>query len=507
MKNVCNGFFNKIKNLWKRPDWFFDLLVALTVAFLSCLFGSTSLSPLFPATNYDFANLDSNFFLYSSYLLLQGRVPYLQVYDHKGLYHLAVDCLGLLIGGRYGVWFLEIVYSFVSILFLLRTVRIVSENSGRIYGLALAIFLILRATVGVGNLEGEWVLPFVSLFVFFYAKALVSSKKRYFLWGSFFMGLEVGLSLNSRPLDAIWGGAGAVYYLIYCLRHQKNRDLLFNASMAILGCALPFAVIFPLALQGGYLSAMEEAIWVQGSSYAWRSDTPVTTWFCRLMIFLYLLAVIGLFVLEQKKNSQKKEIAIFFLSIAVVTSLIYLPVIRYYNYIWSGLTFYAVSLSYSFLYLDGIVKKVSLSKVFMGFCLFAYLMWDVCSTGFYYGNGLWDFSYASSKALEADIVNTIPQTDRETQGQVFALNCDAAVYLDGDIIATERYFCSQSWWNADNPEVNPEVRSYLTSSSRPKWLVASTEEVTQVDYGDLIAAYYQTTNVKNSHFEIYEAVV
>jgi hypothetical protein len=420
---------------------------------------------------------------------------------------LAVDCLGILIGGRYGVWFLEIVYSFVAILFLLRTVRLISGNSARIYGLALAIFLILRATVGVGNLEGEWVLPFVSLFVFFDSKALVSSKKGYFLWGSFFMGLEVGLSMNSRPLDAIWGGAGAVYYLVYWLRHRKNWDLLFNVSMAILGCALPFAVIFPLALQGGYLSAMEEAIWVQGSSYTWRSDTPVTTWLCRSMIFFYLLAVIGLFILEQKKATQKTEIPIFFLVIAVTTSLIYLPVIRFYNYIWSGLSFYAVSLSYSFLYLDKVCKKVSLSKTFMGFCLFAYLVWDACSTGCYYGNGLRDFSYASSEAIEDDVVMTIPLLDRETPGQVFALNCDAAVYLDGGITATERFYCSQSWWNVDNSEVNREVRSYLISSSRPKWLLASTDDATHEDYGDLIAAYYRTTNVKNSHFEIYEVLV
>ena len=76
-------------------------------------------------------NVDSNLFRYEASLWLAGRTPYLDFYDHKGLYHVAVDALGLLIGGgsRYGIFALEILVSCLNLYFLARSVRLIEGHA------------------------------------------------------------------------------------------------------------------------------------------------------------------------------------------------------------------------------------------------------------------------------------------------------------------------------------------------------------------------------------------
>lgn len=507
MKNLFNHFGRGISAAFAKKSWLFDIVIAFFIAVISCLFASTSLSPLYPANNYDFINVDSNFFLYSASLLLKGKTPYLQVYDHKGLYHLAVDCLGLMMGGRYGVWALEIVFTFVAVLFLLRSVRLISGDSLKSYVAAAAFFLFFRISIGSGNIEGEWVLPFASLYFYFYVKAIEEKKDLYFLFGSFFMGLEVGLSLNSRPLDALWGGSGAICYLVYWIKHKKGQQLLWNVLLALGGCALPFAIIIPLALKGNYLSAMLEAIWRQNFSYIQRGDMPLTTWLTRLLIVGFLAVGMLNYFLEKKNHREKNDLNEFFLSTTVITCVLYLPLMRYYSYIFSGITFYSLAMGYAVYSFEEPFKKFSFGTALISLCLLAYTILNCCLVGFYYGSGYEDFSFSQSKEIESQIIKTIPVEDRNAEGKVFALGCDASVYLDGGITVNERFFCNQTWWSVDNQEVIPEVEAYLSSSSRPTWLLVAEDADTQAAFGTVIADYYVTTTVKNAHFEIYRTLL
>ena len=67
----------------------------------------------------------------------------------------------------------------------------------------------------------ETVAPFFAVAVYLYIRFLRTGNRIPMFVGSLFMGLEMGLSLNARPLDGLWGGAIALFAFFYSLKKKR----------------------------------------------------------------------------------------------------------------------------------------------------------------------------------------------------------------------------------------------------------------------------------------------
>lgn len=294
-------------------------------------------------------------------------------------------------------------------------------------------------------------------------------------------------------------------FFIDWLRRKKDMSLLWNALIAIGGALIPYAIIIPIALKGGYLEAMFEAIFVQSAHYIGREEVSLETWILRFAAALFAVASFFVRRFEAKRRPEAAPIADFLFSVLLLSSLLYLPTIKFTSHLWSGISFYALYVAYFSVFAPGLRTKAFSQKAFPAFCALALLLWDGITVSLYYGPGLRDFSYSEAVSIQQAIA-AIPEKDRNAEGQVFALDCDAGIYLDGGIIVDERFFCNQSWWALDNDEVLPEVRGYLEGAGRPKWLIVSTRPETKDNFGDLIAEYYAIwAEPESLPFGIYEA--
>ena len=117
------------------------------------------------------------------------------------------------------------------------------------------------------------------------------------------------------------------------------------------------------------------------------------------------------------------------------------------------------------------------------------------------------FSYADSRLIE-EAVLAIPAEARSKEGEVYALNCNAAVYLMGDIETSFPYFVNQSWWGTSRPEVIEKTAAYLSGEDRPLYLLAGKEGGTEKDFGAVIDAYYEeaANQIENPAFVLYVAL-
>jgi hypothetical protein len=506
--------FQRIQNFFLLHPRSEDFLVAFLFATMVCFLTSCSLSPLYPLNNYDYMNVDSNLFRYEASLWLAGRTPYLDFYDHKGLYHVAVDALGLLIGGgsRYGIFALEILVSCLNLYFLARSVRLIEGNDWRYRLFADLFYGLLFAILAQGNSEGEWILPFTTLFVYFYLRGLVLERPSSFVWGSFFMGLSVGLALNSRPLDAIWGGMGAVYYVVQYARKKSKISALFaNMGIAILGCLIPFAIIYPLAVQGGYLNTMFDAIFVTSSHYwvrHWSEFNGYAFTNRLLCVLAFVYALLGLREFRKKKFSGLAyDLGEYFLVMALGASVLYFFVAGYFHYFQSGFAFVILAFEYSLRlfplkaeHQEKCRKRISL---FMGVAITTFSCLYLIG---YYTVGFFDFSYAHSEMILTSLEENVPDSAWQ-EGKVFAIDCDPSVYLDGNTVVQERYCAFTYWWNQDNSSVAKEVQEYLLSEKHPDYLlVGNADAALDHDYDAIIAAHYETLVAENSAFRIYRYV-
>lgn len=498
---------NPLQSVVKRHPILTDTIFATILAFFVCLFTCTSLSPLYPANNFDYLNGDSNLFRYLAWLWIQGKTPYIDFFDHKGLYHLAIDAIGLWIGGRYGIWFLEIVASAVNLFVLSRALRLLIGDSLRWRLFLYGSYFFLFALLGQGNSEGEWVLPFVNLFLFGYLKGIIQKRKAPFLWGSFAMGFEVGAALNSRPLDAMWGAMGAVFCCYYFLRKGDWKFILSNAFVAIIGCLIPFAVFYPLAIEGGYFSQMIAATYQQSGNYLWRHilSPDTNSIINRLIDVLITIFYIIAFRYLKKKKPEQKEVNFFFIFVGVGVSFLYFIVLGYFHYFQAGFGFFL-------LYLTRFVaslprpKGERKRKVATWLPLFLALIYSTVFVAGYYSFGINDFSYSRSEAIAEVVDEAIPESDREQEGSVFAIDVDPSIYLDGNIIVSERFLAYTTWWAEDNSLVVPEINAYLSSSDKPKWLLFAVSEKSETAFQDVIDAnYVLEAEPQNAPFVIYLA--
>ncbi|MHB0869544.1 MAG: glycosyltransferase family 39 protein [Chloroflexota bacterium] len=186
---------------------------------------------------------DSGVFLYIAQSILDGKIPYRDLWDHKppGIFY--VDALGLLLGrgSLFGVWLLESLSLCVSVLLCVKLLD-------RAFGLSAAFFgsvawlagLMLLFTVGGPNLQEEYAIPlkFGAFWLF-----LRCEEEGYDGWRGFLIGVTGALALLFRQNLIGVHLAIALYLLLTRVYRRRVRQLLSEWSWILLGGALVVAVV------------------------------------------------------------------------------------------------------------------------------------------------------------------------------------------------------------------------------------------------------------------------
>ena len=116
----------------------------------------------------DFANpffdkpaRDGGFFLYAGQQIVDGKLPYRDVWDSKGPGIFYINALGLLLGSgsRWGAWLVEFLCIFGMFWLLYNTLSKRWGIGAALFGATLAGFG-LRAVLGYGNYTEEYALLF-----------------------------------------------------------------------------------------------------------------------------------------------------------------------------------------------------------------------------------------------------------------------------------------------------------------------------------------------------------
>lgn len=112
---------------------------------------------------------DAGIFAYVGYAMQNGRVLYTQVWENKGPLLYFINFLGVLVNYEYGIYFLELIALFVTLLFLYKTANLYFNRWISLLG-TLFCMLPLSVTLEGGNLSEEYALPFISVGFYFIAK-------------------------------------------------------------------------------------------------------------------------------------------------------------------------------------------------------------------------------------------------------------------------------------------------------------------------------------------------
>lgn len=488
------------KKTFDKASLFLAIGLAFLTSFVGVLFFSTSLSPLYGGSHFDTVSADSNYFLYEATLLLQGKRPYLDFYDHKGLFNILLDALGLLIGGKYGVMLLEAIFAGTGLMAL----NLALERKKRGFWpflLVSGLYLLFASILGAGNQEGEWLFPFVAWSLYFVLGYFEDGRLVSLSLGAFLAGLEIAFSINDRPSDAIYGGALGLAFLLLAIKRKRTKAILSAVIAGVLGFGIGIAPFLTAAHLGGYLSAMLSAL-MDNFAYATRpKEINVLVIGYAVPPILIALALLR-FRYIKNRNGNEENTYIFFSEI--ISLLIYWALCPAPTYYWGYLPVLILAIAFFFGEVDK-SKIIVNSQKASWTSLILFSLVNVLVISLYYSVGFQDFSLALSKEDE-ECVLSISEDIRKTEGKVYALDCDANVYLVGEISNTTiPYQVNQSWWALTNDTVKNSVKGYLSSSTRPEYLfVAKNKARTFETFGDVISSYYVPSSYQEgAHFSIY----
>ena len=186
---------------------------------------------------FDKPSRDGGFFLYAGGQILDGKIPYTEIWDNKGPGIFYINALGLWlgVGSRWGVWVVEFLCIFGTFLVLYRDLSKRWGMDPALFGILLA-GIGLRVTLGYGNYTEEYALLFnaAGLSIFF---AMQDVKGNY--WKYFWIGVWFGLSFTFRAnnIGGFFAILGAVFlFLIFKKAVLETAGIVL---ISLMGFALP----------------------------------------------------------------------------------------------------------------------------------------------------------------------------------------------------------------------------------------------------------------------------
>lgn len=244
---------------------------------------------------------DSPFFQIIGLGITQGKVPYVDLFDHKGPVPFFYDALGYSLGlGRCGIFILQVVSLTVTVC-LMRRIALLFTNSSRKATVAVALtFIPLAVFITEGNQVEEWQLPFIALNLFLVCRYLLSDRKTHPLWQSLIYGLCFGTVLLNRPNDGVmWVGSLFFGLLLLWTVRGEYRRLLPNIGTFIAGFAVssvPFLAYFAVR---NALPDLWYGMIVHNVRYA---GDALFTWGGIGMILIPILFVSVIFILLKREG-------------------------------------------------------------------------------------------------------------------------------------------------------------------------------------------------------------
>ena len=213
--------------LLANKRYYYLLLAFCSIVFVT-LFSYVN-SPL-----YIRRGTDQMIFQQIGYAILEGKVPYIDVFDHKGFYLFLFQAFGLFIGGRTGILLLQAISLFLTLIMFDEIIRLFKKALViRFCFIFLSLTILLCLYQGGGTSE-DISLPFITFPWMVYLKR-IKSKSNITNSETIAIGICFGILSFIRISNAAPFCGLFIFVFIDWLIQKKYKRILILISFLILG--------------------------------------------------------------------------------------------------------------------------------------------------------------------------------------------------------------------------------------------------------------------------------
>lgn len=438
-------------------------LLLFIIALLFGLFCCQATSPLI--LKY---SIDSSIFISMGRMFVDGLVPYIDFFDHKGPIIIFIQAIGQLIAPyRLGAFVIEVLSLFGFILIADRLVKLFFDDRRFNLCVILLILLYVVDRFQLGSLTEEYsLIPlFGALYIgcrYFFIERKIS-KLQGFLLGVFFSYLFWLRLNNAGALCGI-----SLFLFISCLI-AKNYKSLSNLILFFILGFLPITI--GILIYFGYHHAIEDLIYATFSFNFKYTDGQIhflhsKTW---MNIVILLLLSIGSYLCYKKD----KDWQIFLFSFMLfVFSYITINVAKLY---WHYFTLYLPALAFGLILIFKYWNNAKVFKYIYWITILTFVVYLlVKSISLFRGRDekISQTELYRSEAIE--LMNLIPATDLSRTYYYLVETC---FYVRMEINSNYKYYIFQEWHGQSDPHIFDEIAEMLVSENRPLWIIMQKSEL------------------------------
>ncbi|MCH4193258.1 MAG: hypothetical protein LKF52_13200 [Butyrivibrio sp.] len=457
------------KNILYKTKLVSGLLVS---ALLYLLLFSAYSSPLFPK----FYQYDSAIFMMVGKAVAGGKQLYVDVFDHKGPILFWINALGMWLGGRNGVFFLQCLFMMADLALMNKIIVLFGEGKQRVWMIA-ATLIYLAYPLANGNLSEEYSLPFIFLCLYLFLRDLQEGNEPTIGY-SFIYGVGIGILMFIRANNAVTICALVLFWLVELLYEKKWLVLLKNAGIGIAGImvvTVPICLYFEVQ---GSLQEMLYATFLFNMKYSSRTSflsTFMQKSVMAHMMILFMPLIMAVFVFSYNEFSRRFKLAMELILVLNMLSLFMGFGFNHYFMIETPIILIMVILGWKLFKEKGVLRKSEwMRRTFRLTGLLVVLaVYLILSVRIIFLN-VRDYYLTDTVTKEyAEVHELCQKIPEEDQDNVLGFEIPARYYLIGDILPCYKYGILQTFWSEVDPEIMQEYVSYLKNQS-PEWLVVLT---------------------------------
>jgi hypothetical protein len=401
---------------------------------------------------------DSSIFMTMGRLFLDGKVPYIDFFDHKGPVIILIEALGQMIAPyRMGLFILEILNLFFVLIFIDKTISFLLKGRMKLV-VQILLLIILSATISSGNSTEEYsLLPlFIALYItcrsYFKSHSITISDA--FIIGICFSFL-FWLRLNNA--GAICGMV--LFLFLYSISKRTYRSLR-NLLLFFIIAQIPLTTIFITYFyyHNGLYDLMY-ATFIFNFKYVQPAQLGKHFW---ISILAIILVVIGT-ILNYRKNKDKN---IFLLCFSILV----------FNILTSNMGYvfkhYLILLMPSFtlglmLVLDCISNTKTKSYIFYISIVFAIAIFTLKGVNVIKKAPENRQKYTTYQNSAKEILENISPKDME---KVYYYLVESHFYPIVGLNPNYKYFILQEWHGSHDTNIYREINSMMHDTP-PMWIV------------------------------------
>ena len=286
------------KHFKNISNWDIIALLWIFLFSLFCVYSNTDSpwSQLIPWT-------DSDNFIYIGWSMSKGQIPYVDFFDHKGLYFFFIECLGYRLTNSYvGIWILEWLSVFIAQLLSYFTIRKYTNFAISLFGVVIG-YTYTIFYLSSGNYIETFTMPWIALGIYLLGEYF--DKKPYQLNNLqiFILGVSFMIAMMMRQNSTgIWF-VGCYFIVMHQLAKNRYINILRYGLIFLFGAFVAFLPGLIYLVINNALKEFIETYWIFNFKYVAGGVNKLHAikYFGLTLLGIVVVAGAGLSIINRKK--------------------------------------------------------------------------------------------------------------------------------------------------------------------------------------------------------------